>query len=102
MGRRLVSYVHVFDDAGEPHAFGPDDDVPQWALAKMGEHCFVQDDESDTDEDIEGEPPRSGKGSGAAAWAKFATANGVDVPEGASREEIIGLLTDAGVVQDDE
>lgn len=36
----LVSHVHVFDDEGDTHVFGPEDDVPEWAARKMGAHCF--------------------------------------------------------------
>lgn len=28
MGRRLTAYVTVYDEQGNPHTFGPDDDVP--------------------------------------------------------------------------
>lgn len=27
----LRTYVHVRDEAGEPHVFGPEDDLPGWA-----------------------------------------------------------------------
>lgn len=37
------------------------------------------------------EPPRGGPGSSAAAWAKFAVEQGVEVPEGASAKEIAAL-----------
>lgn len=30
---RLATYVHVKDDKGQDHAFGPADDVPEWAQA---------------------------------------------------------------------
>lgn len=29
----LKCFVHVKDEAGVPHAFGPADDVPEWAQA---------------------------------------------------------------------
>jgi len=32
---RLVSFVHVRDADGKAHAFGPDDDVPDWARVKI-------------------------------------------------------------------
>ncbi len=33
---RLVAYVHVRDDAGVSHVFGPDDEmIPDWARAKI-------------------------------------------------------------------
>ncbi|WP_406324128.1 hypothetical protein [Streptomyces niveus] len=30
---KLRTYVHVKDDKGQDHAFGPDDVVPEWAQA---------------------------------------------------------------------
>jgi hypothetical protein len=30
---KLRTYVHVKDDKGQTHAFGPDDVVPDWAQA---------------------------------------------------------------------
>lgn len=47
-----------------------------------------------------GPPPRSGKGSGRAAWASYAAAMGLDVPDDASRAQIMDLV--AGAVQADE
>ncbi|WNI28668.1 hypothetical protein [Streptomyces sp. ITFR-6] len=29
----LKNYVHVTDDSGTPHVFGPADEVPEWAQA---------------------------------------------------------------------
>jgi len=43
-------------------------------------------------------PPRSGRGSGEKAWAQFAHARGVQVPEGAGRDDIIAACEQAGVV----
>ena len=40
----------------------------------------------------EGEPPRSGRGSGVEAWRAHAKALGLHVPEGASRGEIIAMV----------
>ncbi|MBQ1047860.1 hypothetical protein KBX50_05225 [Micromonospora sp. C51] len=44
-------------------------------------------------------PPRAGKGSGADAWAAFAATQGVQVDEGASRDEIIAACEQAGVIE---
>lgn len=33
---RLAAFVHVTDKNGEVHAFGPDDDVPAWAVKLIG------------------------------------------------------------------
>lgn len=41
-------------------------------------------------------PPKSGAGSGRDAWAEYAAARGVTVPEGASRDDIVGALESAG------
>lgn len=32
---KLAYYVNVYDDKGEAHVFGPDDDVPAWAAEKI-------------------------------------------------------------------
>lgn len=35
MARRLTTFVHVHDDEGVSHAFGPDSTVPAWAAKKI-------------------------------------------------------------------
>lgn len=98
----LVSHVHVYDDVDVPHIFGPDDDVPEWALSKMGAHCFedgVHPHDAKSDTRAAGqEPSRNGKGSGIDAWVAFAEENGKTVTEGATRDQIIQGLIDAGVI----
>lgn len=42
-------------------------------------------------------PPKKGPGSGDKAWQQYAAAWGVDVPDGARREDIWPLLDAAGV-----
>lgn len=32
MTRRLAAHVHVHDEHGAAHVFGPGDDVPAWAV----------------------------------------------------------------------
>lgn len=44
-----------------------------------------------------GVPPRSGKGSGADAWAAYAAANGVPVAPDATRDDVIAALDAAGI-----
>lgn len=41
------------------------------------------------------EPPRSGNGSGVAAWREYADAIGVEYPESATRDEIVALVDEA-------
>ena len=38
------------------------------------------------------EPPRTGRGSGLAAWSAYAASLGVEVPEGASRDDVIAAV----------
>lgn len=90
MGAAVNANVVVADPVtGDVHyvAAGevPDDDV----AALLGEHLFTE-----PDSDI---PPRSGKGSGAPAWAAYAGDNGVDVDPDASRDDIIAALEAASV-----
>ncbi|MGQ0774554.1 MAG: hypothetical protein ACT4NY_09075 [Pseudonocardiales bacterium] len=35
MARKLAAFVHVEDDEGTSHVFGPDDEVPNWATEKI-------------------------------------------------------------------
>jgi hypothetical protein len=45
MGKRLKSFVHVHDEAGETHVYGPEDDVPEEHAKLIGEHAWTDDDE---------------------------------------------------------
>lgn len=47
-------------------------------------------------------PPKGGAGSGVEAWAAYAARRGVEVPDGATREQIQSLLRDAGVPVESE
>lgn len=60
-GAKLVSYVHVFDDEGNAHAFGPDDDVPEWAARKMGAHVFEGGEHPHPEDDGKGAPRAAAK-----------------------------------------
>lgn len=46
-----------------------------------------------------GEPPRSGRGSGKEAWAAYASSQGVDVAEDASRDDIIAQLAERQLIE---
>jgi hypothetical protein len=106
MGRRLRSHVHVHDDHGASHVFAPGDDVPEWAAERITNPKAWADDEPVTptaepeadDVDVS-EPPRSGPGSGEAAWAEYAAARGLEVPDGASRKDIIAAVDAANAEQ---
>lgn len=51
MGKKLASHVHVVDDQGAAHVFGPDDEVPGWAQEKItNESAWVDDGQGDESE----------------------------------------------------
>lgn len=99
MGRRLAAIVHVYDEHGAAHVFGPDDDVPAWAAkAITNPDAWAAGDEPELAPTGEGgggdgdEPPRGGPGSGRDAWAAYAESKGIAVPDDASRDDIVALV----------
>lgn len=102
MGKRLNNTVHVYvPEIGDYVIYGPDDEVPAEHAELIGDHAWVDDsdDDGDTGRESGVEPPRSGKGSGQKAWAEFATESGHgDGVDDMSRDEIVSMLVDAGVV----
>lgn len=58
-----------------------------------------QEAAEDSEADSEA-PPKGGPGSGKEAWAAYAAANDVDVPEDATRDDIIAACESAGVKTD--
>jgi hypothetical protein len=99
-----VGYVHIMNERGsEPVAFGPGDDVPEWAARKMGAHVFPDGkhpypDEATAESEREpgAIPPKGGAGSGRDAWAAYANDVEVDIAAGATRDEIIAAIEKAG------
>jgi hypothetical protein len=111
----LRSYVHVFDDAGQAHVFGPGDDVPDWAAERItNPRAWETPPEGRSVETVAvnlgGAPPRSGAGSNRDAWLKHAVAIGVLAADStASRDDIIAAVdaadsstTGAGSDSDEE
>lgn len=86
MTRTLATYVHVQAPDGAMVAFGPDDELPDWAAGQIGEHCYAA--EPADDEDAPAHPPLSGAGSGKAAWLAYADEHDIDVDPDATRDEI--------------
>jgi hypothetical protein len=70
--------------ANLPADFVPVEDAA--AEAPSGEEGAGADEASD------GAPPRSGPGSGREAWVTWATELGIDVPVGATREDIFAAV----------
>ena len=90
-------------------ADGPDDS-PVWGFALYGETVDVHKDDLERFDRLNGpalatvvpevvvvepgaeEPPRSGRGSGLDAWLDYAMTVGLNVPEGATRDDVIELV----------
>lgn len=117
MGKTLAVNVIVADDKGEPHTYlAGDDNVPEWAAAKLGDHCWGDpsddspaaavaaalagpgtDHSSDEFADASDIPPMGGAGSGQDAWAAYAEKLGVELTaEDDSRDKIVAKIDAAG------
>lgn len=108
----LNTTVHVKDPNGGFAAFGPGDEVPEWAARQMGAHCFEDGvhpyaDEPEADEAVgESEPEnerptveipaKAGPKASKDAWVDYANSLGVDVAGCGTRDEVIAAVADAG------
>lgn len=117
----LISYVHVYDEHGDVHVFGPGVTVPAWAKAKITnpkawsaggsdevtgngpepepegtpeDSVGAPDDEVTSNADI---PAKSGPKATVDAWLAYAGQHGVTVPEDATRKDIIAAIEAAGI-----
>lgn len=97
----LNTYVHTADADGVAHVFAPGDDVPDWARRKITNPDVWVDDSPDADAEDGAlqEPPRAGRGSGRDEWAAFAQSHGVTVDDDDSRDDIITVLAERGVIE---
>lgn len=97
--KTLARHVHVHDEDGVSHVFGPGDDLPGWARKAITNPKAWASDEPAPEpapepepEPASGEPPRNGPGSNVFAWTTYAESLGIEVPAGAQRVEIIELV----------
>lgn len=124
MMAKLAAYVSVHDLEHGTVTFGPEDEVPAWAVdlitnpkaweesaAEPVEESEESDDseagaetveETEADEAEEsaaepGIPPVKGPGSSAKAWAAYAIAQGFEVDGDAKASEIREALAEAGI-----
>jgi hypothetical protein len=78
----------------------PGDVFPEWAKVTnplvIGDQ-EIDDDEPEVEAKSDGPPPRRGNKSGTEFWAAYAKEHEVDVPEGASRDEVIAACESAGL-----
>jgi hypothetical protein len=80
---------------GDGVRYDPGMDVPDAVASKWTNPDIVWDGDapvSADEPDSGGEPPRSGKGSSTEAWQKYAASLGVEVPEDASRDDIVAAV----------
>lgn len=117
-GRRLAGVVHVTGPDGQAYVLTPDGELPSWAEERItnpaawvgadtaspaapADPSSSSPSSTSTAAAQDGPqgppPPRTGRGSGQQAWATYAAACGVTVPDGTSREDIIAVLDAAGV-----
>lgn len=89
--RRLAAHVHVNDEHGKVHVFGPGDQVPDWAAAKIT-NPKAWEPEPEPELAAAGRPARNASRE---VWAAFAGVRGIDVPDGATRDQIIAAVDEA-------
>jgi hypothetical protein len=112
---KLAITVHVFDpETGRTSVLNRGTEVEGRALtlisnpdvwedpdeAAEARDAFESDSADQDPQDASVEPPRAGAGSGRDVWAKFAEAHGVHVEDEDKREDIIGALVEAGVIDE--
>lgn len=85
---KLATYVAVRDTQHHAHIFGPDDTVPSWAVALIT-NPKAWDIPPHVQPDI---PAKTGPKATASAWVAYATAQGCEIEDGATRKEIIAAL----------
>lgn len=91
MSRHLVGTVHVQDENGNDHAFGPDDEVPAWAAEKIT-NPGAWDGPAEELEPAGPKPPAGNAGD--EKWRAYAVALGVPEAEVAKldRDAVKDLL----------
>lgn len=80
-------------------------EVPEWAAAKMGDHCWadtqavpvVDDAKSVSGGGPDGPPPQAGPSGTRDLWAAYAQSKDVAVPDDYRRSQIIEACKNAGV-----
>ena len=98
MPGRLRSHVHVRDERNVAHVFGPDDEIPDWAAARItNPNAWAEppgDGPGASQQPAVGHdrPPKVGAGSSREDWAAYATANSIEFPAEANKADIIAAV----------
>lgn len=86
---RLATYVVINDKDGAPVMFGPDDEIPKWAVDRITNPA-AWEKEPDREPDFpEGVPSESWKVPQLVAYAR---AEGIDLGDAKKKDEILDLL----------
>lgn len=95
-GRTLGAYVHVDGVAYSPGT--KEKDLPDGVAEQITNPAAWGEAEPASEPTSDGPPPRAGKGSGTEAWAAYAgnLDPPVEVPEGATRDDIVAAVEAAG------
>lgn len=90
MPRAEASFALRNPKTGYVEVFAHGDEVPGWAADQVTDGPVIKKGRAKARPE---EPPKAGPGSGAAAWRDYAEQIGVEVPEDASRDEIINAVS---------
>ncbi|MEO5920616.1 MAG: hypothetical protein ABIQ01_05675 [Pseudolysinimonas sp.] len=103
--KTLATTVHVTDEAGKTHVLEPGKSVPA-DLAKLitnpkawsGDAPAPEESESSGsgsgDSGTLSKPPVAGAGSSGDDWKAYAVQEGISVPDGAKKADIVALVTE--------
>lgn len=100
---RMTCNVYVLTEEGSALLLAAGSTPPEWALPQLGAHVIddapepVVDEPSVEPDERVSIPPKSGRGSSAAAWAAYALARGYEVDENAKASEIRAALEAEGI-----
>ncbi|WP_159840209.1 hypothetical protein [Nocardia sp. CY41] len=86
--KKLNTFVHVHNDDGTSHVFGPNDTVPGWAVKKIT-NPGVWADEPDAEPELEGEPSESWT---VAQLQAFAKSNDIDLGDATKKADILAAI----------
>jgi hypothetical protein len=84
--KKLATFVHVHDDEGNSHVFGPNDTVPGWAVKKITNPGVWADD-----------PEAEADGDPSEAWTvpqlrTYADGKDIDLGEATKKADILSAI----------
>lgn len=118
---KLTQNTMLYDEHGELVFLFAGDEAPEWAKSQLGKHLFEKSEspKSVSESIADGETVRSAagklpvveakeeeeekgvtqpkRGASAAAWRKYASAAGVNIEKGMTRDEIVEAVEAAGI-----